>query len=156
MSEPEKTDVQAPIIRDIDQIAGANRGHMIALETVLGNGTKQWVCINVEDIPRLFAKFMSAAHHARDERKASSGSDPLGDVWRNYETLRARDVTVSAVQTKEGERRVIVLIDGAADLRIPFHLTPQGAKKLSANLLQMAEAAEAGRINKPPKKSSHH
>ena len=41
--------IEAPTVKDIDGIAGANGGHAIALETVLANGDKQWVCLNVED-----------------------------------------------------------------------------------------------------------
>ena len=98
---------------------------------------------------------MSAAHHARDDRKAG-GEDPLHEQWRHFEVMRANTVTVSAVETPDQERRVIVIVDGAADLRFPFGLSPKGAKKLAADLLQVAEQADSGHIPKPPRPSSHH
>jgi len=147
---------QPLVVKDIDQIAGANGGHAIALEAVLAEGDKQWVLLRVEDIPRLFAKFMSAAHHARDERK-KAGEDVLRETWRLFETLRATSVTVSAVERSDHQKRVVVIVDGAADLRIPFDLSPQGARQLAANLLQMAEAAQRGdHTPKPPKPSSRN
>ena len=84
MPEPEPEEVQAPIIKDIDRTAGANGGHALALEAVLGNGEKHWFVINVEDIRRLFAKFMAAAHHARGDRWACCHRSHLLETGFGY------------------------------------------------------------------------
>lgn len=152
----EQASVSAAIIKDVDQIAGANGGHTIALELVLENGNRQWVCVNVEDVPRLFAKFMSAAHHCRDERKEKGGVDLLSETWRHYEVMRVATCNASAYETKDGERRVVAIFDGAADFRVPVALSPDVADKLAEGLRNMAQVARSGQIPKPPTPSSRN